>query len=142
MKNIFALTLATAFVAFSSTVAFANPVGIDLDIQCPIVQNQSSMLSNYGDFIAGYGLERIKGQGDFPIYFKSKNSVNEIPAKLENYYNSAAEYNSTTGEITCKYASGKGEPFFEVNYTLTNGKGGKAEFLGDDRINILIPFGF
>ena len=141
MRNIFALTLAASVITFSSTVALADPIEINLEIQCPIAQNQSNMLSNYGDFIAGYGLERIKGQGDFSIYFKSNASIKGVPSQLENYFNSGVKYTSTTGDITCEYSSNAGEPSFEVIYTLTNGKGGKAISLGTSRINVLIPFG-
>ena len=98
------------------------------------------MLSNYGDFIAGYGTKKIQGQDSGQIYFKSNSSIKDVPVQLDNYFNSGVKYTSTSGDVTCTYASNMGELSFEVAYTLTNGKGGKATSLSNDKIQILIPF--
>jgi hypothetical protein len=109
---------------------------MNIDIPCPMAREQSNMLSNYGDFVAGYGLERIEGQGDFPIYFKSNTSGKNLSANLNDYYS------CTTGEVTCHYSGMAQNLPFKVIYTLANGKGGKAVAEGPDRINILVPFAY
>ena len=138
MKKIFAITLAASIV---SSAALAEPVGIYVEIECPVAQNQHIRLTNNGDYIGGYGLERIQGQVDSTVYFKSKASIKNVPADLQNYSNAGVKYGSSTGNVTCKYASSAGEASFEIIYTLMNGKAGKASVLRDNVINILLPFG-
>lgn len=141
MKNKLALLFSASILSISSSVALADPNPYAFDIQCPVAQNSSDMLSNYGDFIAGYGKKSVNNESESQIYFKSKSSVKGIPAQLDHYDNQGVKYNSTTGDVTCSYASNDGETSFEVTYTLINGKGGRADMISNNKIHIVIPFG-
>lgn len=142
MKMKLLLAVSASTLAISSPVAFADPNPFTLQIQCPNVNNPVNILSNYGDYIAGYGIEQIQGHEEVAqIYFKSKSNIKGIPAQLDDYINSGVKYNSTTGDVTCAYSSAVGDPSFGVTYTLANGKGGKAAIAESDRITVIIPFG-
>ena len=141
IQTIIALTLATSAITLSPVLASAEPIGLDVLIQCPSPNNSSSKLANHGDYTAGYGVESIAGQTSTAIYFQSQASTHHIPANLTNYTNSGVQYNSTTGEVECAYQSDENDPVFDVVYTLTNGKGGFASSGASDQIHITIPFG-
>ena len=141
MKKKFVLTFAALIVAGTSSLALANPTGVSVDVVCPVPQDPNSMLSNYGNFIAGYGLEHIEGHNPTRIYFKSDPSIKGVPAKLDQYQNYYAEYSSTTGNVTCSYISNDGTPSFKVIYTLINAKGGQVINSTSNEITIIIPFG-
>jgi len=120
-------------------LSYADPVNLQIDIQCPIVNSSSSTLSNFGDYIAGYGMETVSNQM-FPIYFKS-GPIQNIPAQLTNYVNSNTQYDSTKGTITCSYTSNDANPPFTVMYDLTNGKGGVVTSSSANSIDINLPVG-
>jgi len=140
MKKKIALTFAALVVACSSPLALANPVGVEIDVFCPQTQYAFNMLSNYGDFIAGYGSENVGGQ-DTQIYFKSNTSVKGVPTNLDQYTNAEVAYASTTGNVTCSYMSNDGTPSFKIIYTLINGKGGQVFGASSNSITVEIPLG-
>jgi hypothetical protein len=141
IHNALVLFLLSSTVSLTPVVASADPGGINITIICPNVQNKEDMLSNYGDYIAGYGVKQIIFEPNLPIYFKSSASTARVPVDLQPYVNAWVKYNSSTGSISCSYVSNLGEPSFDMAYTLTNGKGGKITRVDNDRIFILIPFG-
>lgn len=117
----------------------AGPVGVTVDIFCPIMG--SNALTNFGDYIAGYGYENLLSQNNL-IYFKSDSLPTDLPAQLNNYFNEYVNYNSTTGRITCGYISNlTSEPRFTVSYYLTNAKGGAVQWQSSNSINIILPLG-
>ncbi|KTD14780.1 hypothetical protein Lgra_0483 [Legionella gratiana] len=124
-----------------SPVIKANPLSLIADIFCPVTQGASNSITNFGDYIAGFGTENILSQNN-PIYFKSISLAHNVPAQLGNYYNETTNYNSTTGEVTCNYVSNNPiEPRFAVAYTLTNGKGGAVQGQSSNSISIIFPVG-
>ena len=124
-----------------SPVINAGPVGLVVDIYCPATQGTPNVVTHFGDYIAGYGVENILSQNN-PIYFKSISLAHEVPAQLVNYYNESASYHSTTGQVTCTYASNNPvEPRFGVAYNVTNGKGGAVQWQSNNSINIIFPVG-
>lgn len=137
--------LAFVFVSSALTlvpfISYADPVGVLVDVQCPIVSSTSSTLANYGDYVAGYGMESVSNQM-FPVYFKS-GTVQGVGADLTLYYNSQVNYNSITGAVTCSYSSYESsQPGFDVSYTITNGKGASVDSQSNNNdIKLVIPFG-
>ncbi|KGP64184.1 hypothetical protein EP47_10305 [Legionella norrlandica] len=124
-----------------SPATMAGPVGLVVDIYCPVTQGAPNVITNFGDYIAGYGMENILSQNN-PIYFKTISMPHDVPAHLGNYYNETVNYNSTTGQVTCSYISNNPiEPRFAVAYTLTNGKGGAVQWQSGNSINIIFPVG-
>lgn len=122
-----------------SPVSTASPVGLVVDIYCP--SQGPNTITNFGDYIAGYGMENILSQNN-PVYFKSLSLAHDVPAQLGNYYNEAVSYNSTTGMVSCSYVSNNPtEPRFAVAYTVTNGKGGSVQWQSGNSINIIFPVG-
>lgn len=120
----------------------ANPVGVPADIVCPSTLGSSNVLTNFGSYIAGFGTESILSVSN-AVYFKSNSLPDEMPRKLVNYFNEAADYDSTTGKVTCRYASnGPTDPRFSVYYTLTNGTGGVIQGQSSNSISLLFQVGF
>ncbi|APF04067.1 TPA: hypothetical protein ACJ5DT_000780 [Legionella pneumophila] len=137
---VYSLLLLSA-ITFSPVIK-ASPIGLMVDIYCPTTQGAPNVITNFGDYIGGYGMENILSQNN-PIYFKSISLAHDVPAQLGNYYNEATSYNSTTGQVTCSYISNNPtEPRFAVAYTLTNGKGGSVQWQSGNSINIIFPVGF
>ncbi|HBD9350567.1 TPA: hypothetical protein KLD36_001946, partial [Legionella pneumophila] len=97
-NHVHSLLLLTA-ITFSPVIK-ASPVGLIVDIYCPTTQGGPNVITNFGDCIAGYGMENILSQNN-PIYFKSISLAHDVPAQLGNYYNETTSYNSTTGQVTC-----------------------------------------
>jgi hypothetical protein len=123
-----------------STAVMADPVNLIVDIYCPATQGPNP-LTNFGDYIGGYGAENILSQNN-PVYFKSISIAHDVPTSITNYFNESVNYNSTTGQVTCNYMSNNPtEPRFGVAYTLTNGKGGAVQWQSQNSININIPVG-
>jgi hypothetical protein len=61
MKNKLALVsvLASAVMAFVPVVTHANPIGVNADFYCPSTQGSNNVVVNFGDYIAGYGVESM-----------------------------------------------------------------------------------
>ncbi|KTD76508.1 hypothetical protein [Legionella waltersii] len=127
-------------LSFVSAAALAGPVNLIVDVYCPSTQGPM-VLTNFGDYIGGYGMENILSQNN-PVYFKSISIAHDVPANLTTYFNESVNYNSTTGQVTCNYMSNNPtEPRFGVAYSLTNGKGGAVQWQSQNSINITIPVG-
>ncbi|QRN02824.1 hypothetical protein GH742_02455 [Legionella sp. MW5194] len=123
-----------------TSLVHASPIGVTVDIFCPMAMG-SNALTNFGDYIAGYGYENLLSQNNL-IYFKSDSVPTDLPTQLTNYFNEMVNYNSTTGRVTCGYVSNlPTEPRFTVSYYLTNGKGGAVQWQSSNSINIILPMG-
>lgn len=130
----------SGFVAVPN-IAMADPTGYDITVACPSTQGSPNNIANFGDYIAGYGVEFILSQA-LQVYFHSTGSVQDVPANLINYFNDSVTYNSASGNIVCSYQSNNfGDPRFTVTYTLTNGLGGSVQAQSNNSISVRIPVG-
>ncbi|VVC76215.1 hypothetical protein AQUSIP_15210 [Aquicella siphonis] len=130
-----AAVLGVSILAISPFSVYADPAGIRVTVQCPGTNNGANVITNFGDYAAGYGMETIENQGQFPVYFKSAVLSPNTPANLSSYYNRSVQYDSTSGRVSCNYSSSNlTEPDLTVAYVLTNGKGGAV--LASDSIGV------
>lgn len=140
MKNYSALTpfLTAATFALVANTAVADPIRIQADFTCPIV----SMVANFGDYIAGLGMEDVLSVHN-PVYFKTAYYPIGVPANLNNYSNASTAYNSVTSTVTCSYASSNAsEQPFDLSYFVSNGLGGRIRAQTESTIYIIFPVGF
>ena len=136
---VFISLLSVSTLSLTPTIAAADPGGLNILIKCPRTGAGPNVLTNFGDYVAGYGAETIHGITN-PIYFKSITSIQGVPTSLNAYGNEAAAYDSTNGNVTCQFGSSE-NPGFTVAYTLTNGKGGFVTNQGRDFVEISLPVG-
>ncbi len=141
MKKKYALGSLLALSTLVLSTAIASPVGFQADIYCPSTQGSSNVITNFGDYISGYGVEYLLSQTN-PAYFRSTAYVQNVPATLINYFNDSISYNSTTGVVSCNYQSNIAtDPTFSVSYFVTNGKGGAVQWQSANAIGIMFPVG-
>jgi len=146
MKKLHALALlcSVSGLTFVPVMVIADPIGLNINVVCPVANGGSpNTLTNFGDYVAGFGQEFIQNQGSPSIYFKSAANPLNMPNKLLNYSNQMADYDSVTGQVFCSYVSSNpAEPSFTVSYTLANGKGGQITQQSNNNVNILLALGF
>lgn len=150
MKRICSLLVLSTSIIFSPVIMakphgisaniIANPIGVPVDITCPSAQGNTNVITNFGSYIAGYGSESVLS-GSNLIYFKSNSLPDDIPRKLTNYFNESADYDSTTGRISCVFASNTSDPRFSIAYFSTNGLGGIVQAQSNNSISIIFPVG-
>ena len=139
MKKYGVLTSLFTAVTFSliTTTTAAYPISNTAYFTCPEV----SLLSNFGDHIAGFGLEVMLSQNN-PIYFQSNAYPTGVPDTFSNYYNSGTDYDSISATVFCNYTSNNPvEHPFGLSYYVTNGKGGLVQYQNGNSINITFPVG-
>src|SRR5579862_4897668 len=124
MKNKFTFASLLASFALAPIISHAAPIGVTEEIFCPYTQGSSNVITNFGNYIAGYGVANLLSQ-KIDVYFKSSYFPEGVPSNLSNYLSQSANYDSTTGKVSCTYTSNKvPDPDFTVSYTIVNGKGG------------------
>lgn len=137
----FALSSIAMASPLSSIGIIANPVGLPSDIVCPATQGTSNVVTNFGNYIAGYGTQFMLANS-LPIYFKSSGAPTGVPSKLVSYINDTADYDSATGKVTCSYVSNSlGQPAFSVDYYLTNGQGGIVVAQSNNSVSLMFQVG-
>lgn len=127
--------IAAALIAGTAT---ADPVRVQADFTCPTMD----MVSNFGTYIAGQGMELILSLHN-PVYFKSTAYLAGVPNNLSTYSSYSTNYDSVTATVICTYASS--DPThanFDLNYYVTNGQGGRIRNQTNNTINIIFPLGF
>ena len=140
MKNTL-LSLVLSGVAIAPGGVMADPTNVSLYIACPETQPGWNMITNFGNYIAGFGMETVFST-NIPVYFKSTYMPSNTPNTLINYGNSSIEYDSTTGIVTCNYSTNvASNPVFSVSYTITNGKGGALESVSNKALSLIFPVG-
>lgn len=134
--------LVLSSLALAPVVAMANPISLFADFFCPGTQGAANVVINFGNYIAGYGVENTLSQS-LPVYFRSLSFPGGVPRKLGNYFNQAADYDSTTGLVSCEYASSNAsDPNFIVYYGATNGLGGVIQSQSNNMVSLIFPVGF
>ena len=64
---ILASLLSFSALALTSTLASADPIGLNVIIKCP--KGSEKGISNFGEYVAGYGQEYFLNQNPQSIYF-------------------------------------------------------------------------
>lgn len=128
--------------AYSADSIKLNPAHTQIDISCPIsLPGEPNTISNFGDYIAGYGQESLLSRTQ-SIYFTSESNVPDAPIILVDYYNESVSYNSIKGTVSCYFQSIiPTDPRFSIFYQLTNGQGGTVISQTSNAISILLPIG-
>ncbi|CAM3033102.1 Uncharacterised protein [Legionella steigerwaltii] len=134
------LLILSSFIA-APGIGFSDPTGYGISVFCPNAQGTQNVVTNFGSYIGGYGVEAIFSQ-TLQVYFRSTGSVQNVPANLINYSNDSVTYSSATGTVTCSYQSNNPtDPRFTVTYTLANALGGTVQAQSNNSISITIPAG-
>lgn len=139
MRKVLRLISLVAACAMHS--ANADPIDYNMQIKCPTINGKQNILTNYGDYIGGYGSQTLDSNQPRLIYFKSLSLPSGMPSKLGTYDNSLVEYNSATGVVSCAYESFADQPAFTVSYALTNGRGGMVVSQAKNSISLVLPIG-
>lgn len=138
MKKIISPILITLIAGFANTLVLADPITHIVDYICPA----PGVLSNFGNYISGFGSEILSRSTTNTIYFQSKQYLPGVPSSLVNYNNSATSYDAPSGYVTCSYiSSNPSENSFDVSYNITNGKGGRILSRTNNTINVLFLVG-
>ena len=134
--------LALSGLVLSPGIVLAdNPITYGVTVYCPGTQGSSNVITNFGSYIGGYGVEYILNYTT-QAYFRSTAYLQNVPASLANYFNESVAYNSTTGVISCTYQSSiPTDAIFAVSYNLTNGLGGSVQSQSANAISINFPAG-
>ncbi len=138
-----ASVLSLSALTLAPIKASADPIGLNVTIQCPNSKGSGeTVITHFGDYIGGFGVEDIRNQGQKQIYFKSNFVAPNTPTDLTDYDNSDIQYDSSTGTVTCNYTNPRANaPLVTVSYTLINGKGGAIEGKSSCSILINLPVG-
>jgi hypothetical protein len=115
----------TALLAVSAFSAAPTMAAVDLDtfrFECPNASGgtPSERLTNYGSYIRGMG-ESNTGANKILAIFRGV-TVPGVPADLSTggYSHAGAQYNPSTGRITCLFTSNLGSAPFNVSYKASN----------------------
>jgi hypothetical protein len=123
--------------AFAIGTANADPITHNVDFTCP----DTSAISNFGDYVAGYGLEVILGE-KLPVYFKTTVWPSGVPSNLTAYKNTATAYDSIQAQVTCSYTSSdSNHASFDLLYFIANGVGGLVTAQTNNNISVSFPVG-
>ena len=121
MKKAIVISL-VALSGFAAIPAFA---AVDFDtfrFECPNASGgtPSERLTNYGTYIRGMG-EANTGLNKVLALFHGESGVG-IPLNLGagNYSHAGAQYNPSTGRVTCLFTSNNGAAPFNVSYIPQN----------------------
>lgn len=133
-------------VALSALTAIPAMAALDVDtfrFECPKASGgvPSERLTNYGTYIRGMG-EENHGPSKFrPIFAGVSNP--HIPKNLSTggYSHAGAQYNPSTGRITCLYTSSYHKPSFNVSYVGENVKNGIVIRADNSKITIRVAQG-
>lgn len=117
--------IATSLLALSVFSVTPVMAGVDLDtfrFECPNASGgtPSERLTNYGTYIRGMGESNI-GSNKILAIFRGVSGPG-IPLDLSTggYSHAGAQYNPTTGRITCLYTSNIAKPPFNCSYKAAN----------------------
>ncbi len=138
--------IATSLLALSALSVTPAMAAVDLDtfrFECPNASGgtPSERLTNYGTYIRGMG-EANNGTDKNLVIFHGVSDPG-IPLNLSTggYLHAGAQYNPSTGRITCLYTSTLSKPSFDVSYQGANIMGGFVVKADNSAITIKILAG-
>jgi hypothetical protein len=139
MASLLAFSAATA-----SQLANATPGNLTVRLDCPdIGAKGSEIVTNYGTFLSGPGIEHVGSTVMHPIFQGNIPAGANIPLDLvtAGYYQTGSSYDANSAMVTCSYASSLGFTSFNLAYQLSNAFGGIVTYSSPDEINIKIMVG-
>lgn len=139
MKKYQSCALLVSALTLSSTAAFAfTPIITGMMFFCPCVDT----ITKNGESVQGIGRELFFGETEDEVTFQSSTVPSTLPDNFSRYTVTDIDYNSTQGQLTCKYNSSNAsqEPF-SLNYTIINGIGGSVLAQTNSAILIGMPIG-
>jgi hypothetical protein len=138
MKKYYSCAWLLSALALSSTSAFAfMPLRTEVTFNCP----QTDALTKSNGQIQGVGTELIFEKNN-SIVFYSPLSPPNMPNDFNQYANSAVDYDSTLGLVSCIYVSSDPtQSSFLLFYYMINGYGGTVKAKSNATIKVLLPYG-
>lgn len=137
-----------ALVALSGFAAISMPAmaASDLDtfrFECPNASGgtPSERLTNYGSYIRGMGEENNGPHKIKPIFAGVPSAGVPLNLSTGGYSHAGAQYNPSTGRITCLYTSSIGKDAFNVSYVAENIKNGWVLKADNTKITIRVLAG-
>jgi len=134
-----------AISTLSASVAMAAGHKVKITMDCPdIASKGSEIVTNYGTYLAGPGIERVNSDSPTaPLFQGPVVPGANIPVDLKSngYFQTGNNYNPTNGAVTCYYASSMGFDPFALSYIMVNALNGTTAGSGVDEIHIKIPVG-
>lgn len=130
----------------ASSNAIADPNIIEVGIVCPDTSGTGQYtLSNFNDYIAGYGKEYINSGTPAHVspYFSVKTYGGNFPALISEgaYVSTSTQFDPGQSLVTCNYISSAGFAPIHVSYWLTNAQGSTILSQTVDTININVYLG-
>jgi hypothetical protein len=118
----------------------------DLDtfrFECPNASGGtfSERLTNYGTYIRGMGEENIGLNKSKPIFSGVPTAGVPMDLATGSYSHAGAQYNPSTGKITCLFVSSTGKDPFNVSYAGDNIKHGWIVKADNTKITIKVLAG-
>jgi hypothetical protein len=137
------ILIGSSFITSGIAIANGPAANNNITVTCPATssqQNPTNFITNFGNYIGGYGTASLNFGGQYPIYFTSTDCIQDVPADLSNYTFLTTSYNSTSGAVTCSY-QGMTSPIFSISYNITNAIGGTIQSQANNYISINLPIG-
>lgn len=135
--------VALSTLTVSAAMAAGHVVKITMD--CPDIGTKGSeIVTNYGSYLAGPGVERVNSDTPTaPLFQGPVVPGANIPVDLvsSGYFQSGTNYNPTNGAVTCYYQSSMGFDPFSLSYVMVNAINGTTTSAGVDKIHIKLPVG-
>ena len=146
MKKISCLASVVAISSLSVSLAFASASHlVKVTVDCPDIGHKGSeIVTNYGTYVAGPGIERVNGDTPTsPLFQGPLVPGSNIPMDLVagGYFNAGVDYNPLNGAVVCHYSSSLGFDSFAMSYMLKNAIGGVVASSGSEEIHIKLPLG-
>lgn len=146
MKKFMSKLIATAIIGTcSASIALAHDHIVKITVDCPDIGNKGTeIVTNYGAYLAGPGIERVNSDAStFPLFQSPMIIGLNIPLNLKSngYYNDGVTYNSSMGVVVCKYSSSMGFDGFYLSSAMKNARYGKIAGSGSEEIHLKIPVG-
>lgn len=137
-KSIIALIALSGFTAIPPVMAAG-----DLDtfrFECPNASGgvPSERLTNYGTYVRGMGEENNGPDKTKPIFSGIPSAGVPLDLSAGNYSHAGAQYNPSTGRITCLFTSSNGKDPFNVSYVAENIKHGWVVKADNSKITIKV----
>ena len=133
-------------LALSGLNAIPAAAAVDLDtfrFECPNASGgtPSERLTNYGSYIRGMGEENFESNKILVLFHGVPGAGVPLDLSAGGYSHAGAQYNPSTGSITCLYTSNTGYTPFNVSYQAQNIQNGWIVKADNSKITIQVLAG-
>jgi hypothetical protein len=138
--------IAISLLALSACTAAPAMAALDLDtfrFECPNASGgtPSERLTNYGTYIRGMGEANNDLNKVLAIFHGVSNPGIPMDLSTGGYLHAGAQYNPSTGRITCLFTSTIGKPSFDVSYQAANILNGYVVKADNSKITVRVMAG-